>query len=124
MNKIRLTLCLILSCAMFSYAQVTTSSLGGYVADKNEGLEGAVVIAVHAPSGTEYYSVSDKSGYFRISNMKVGGPYVVTAQLLGYRQAKVSDIFLKLGETYVQDFVMEDESLSLDALVFVSSADD
>ncbi|MBO5419936.1 MAG: TonB-dependent receptor [Bacteroidales bacterium] len=124
MNKIRLTLCLILFCSIFSFAQVTTSSLGGYVTDKTAGLEGAVVTAVHAPSGTEYYSVADKSGYFRISNMKVGGPYVVTAQLLGYSQAKASDIFLRLGETYVQDFVLEDESLSLDALVFVSTADD
>lgn len=109
--------------AVVSFAQVTTSSLGGHVFDQSGNVEGAVITAVHTPSGTQYHAVSGRSGNYRIHNMRIGGPYTLSVQLLGYAEARVSGIMLKLGETYVQDVELKEESVSLDALVFSVESD-
>ena len=56
-----------------AFAQVTTSSLSGHVYDSVGNVEGAAVVAIHAPSGTQYHAVSDKSGNYRIH---CGTPWV------------------------------------------------
>ncbi|MBR6269109.1 MAG: carboxypeptidase regulatory-like domain-containing protein, partial [Bacteroidales bacterium] len=44
-------------------AQVTTSALAGQIVDEGgEPLVGATVIAVHTPSGTQYYAVANEEG--------------------------------------------------------------
>ena len=46
-----------------AFAQVTTSSLNGHVADEaGEPLAGAAIIAVHTPSGTQYATVANDQG--------------------------------------------------------------
>ena len=61
------------------FAQVTTSGILGVVKD-NAGspVEFATVVAVHNPSGSQYATITDNSGNFRLSNMRVGGPYTLT----------------------------------------------
>ena len=80
-----------------AFAQVTTSSISGHVYDNVGDVAGAAVIAVHTPSGTEYHAVTDKFGNYRIHNMRVGGPYTLTVDMLGYGQVKTENIALKLG---------------------------
>lgn len=109
--------------AVSAFAQVTTSSLSGHVYDSVGNVEGAAVVAIHAPSGTQYHAVSDKSGNYRIHNMRVGGPYVVTVELLGFGKAKASGIMLKLGETYVWDVELKEEAIALDGVVFSAEAE-
>jgi outer membrane receptor protein involved in Fe transport len=65
-------------------AQVTTGSLAGRVQNaKGEGVAGANVIAIHLPSGTTYEANTRADGRFQIINMRVGGPYSVTAAFTG-----------------------------------------
>ena len=65
-------------------AQVTTGSLAGRVQNaKGEGVAGANVIAIHLPSGTTYEGTTRADGRFQIINMRVGGPYSVTAAFTG-----------------------------------------
>jgi len=100
------------------YAQVTTSSMSGKVSEKDgTGVAGATIIATHTPSGTKYYSVTDNNGNYRIPNMRVGGPYEVTATLLGYADAKSDGAYLKLGENFVRNLTMSEEAVALDAIV-------
>ncbi|MEO0555175.1 MAG: TonB-dependent receptor [Bacteroidota bacterium] len=92
----------VLFAAIVAFGQgVTTSSMNGKVTDSNgEALPGATVIAVHAPSGTQYGNVTDLEGFYRIPNMRVGGPYEITVSFIGYQTYSGSGIFLSLGETF------------------------
>jgi outer membrane receptor protein involved in Fe transport len=82
----RLVLSLVTVCAfaVTASAQVTTGSLNGKVQnEKGEGVSGASLIAIHLPSGTTYETTSRADGRFIIINMRVGGPYSVTAAFTG-----------------------------------------
>jgi hypothetical protein len=79
-------------------AQLTTSGLKGKVLDeKNEGLPGASVVALHVPSGSQYGIMTNADGRFSLNNMRVGGPYQVTVSFVGYNTQVYSDIALSLG---------------------------
>jgi len=70
--------------AISAAAQVTTGSLSGKIQnEKLEAVSGASVIAIHLPSGTTYETTSRTDGRFVILNMRVGGPYSVTAAFSG-----------------------------------------
>jgi len=82
----RLVLSLVTVCmfAVSAAAQVTTGSLRGKIQnEKQEVVSGASVIAIHLPSGTTYETTSRADGRFVILNMRVGGPYSVTAAYSG-----------------------------------------
>lgn len=84
-----------------SIAQVTSSSLTGFVKDEtNQGLPGATVRATHQPSGTTYGTATQNDGSFNIQNMRVGGPYRVEVTYIGYDTKTFDNIFLTLGEPY------------------------
>lgn len=99
-------------------AQVTTSSINGRVLEaENEPLLGATVVAVHTPTNTKYGSSTDIDGYYRINNMRVGGPYTITITYIGKNEIVLSDIYLQLGESEKIDATLEDTTNALDAIV-------
>lgn len=103
----------LLALASFSFGQgVTTASFSGSVTDKNrDPLPGAVVNAVHEPTGTRYSTVTRASGSYRILNTRVGGPYTFTATMTGFKTEKEENIFVRIGEDKVINF-----QLSLDTV--------
>jgi hypothetical protein len=92
---------------------ITTGSITGEVTDQDGTtvLPGAVVTAVHEPTGTRYSTVTREDGRFRIANVRVGGPYTVTVQMDGFREQSVGDVFVKLGETVNLTFQLQLESI-------------
>ena len=106
-----------------AYAQVTTSSLAGQVVDEGgEPLIGAAVIAVHTPSGTQYYAVTNENGRYAIQGMRTGGPYEVTYSLIGCQTVVIPDIVLSLAETYQQNVVLKTATELLSEAMVVASA--
>ena len=88
-------------------AQVTTSSITGFVKSaKGEPLEGATITAVHVPSGTKYATLSKKDGSFTLPNTRIGGPFTLTVEYIGYEPSVINDITLSLGEPYVADVTL------------------
>ncbi|WP_276090549.1 TonB-dependent receptor [Pedobacter sp. JY14-1] len=81
-------------------AQVTTSAINGVVTDNRGALPGASIKAVHEPTGTVYGVVTNAEGRFAIANMRVGGPYTVTISYVGFQPETLTDIRLKLGESF------------------------
>ncbi|ULT26706.1 carboxypeptidase-like regulatory domain-containing protein [Sphingobacterium sp. E70] len=53
---------------------------------------------MHTPSGTKYTLSADKDGRFTINNMRIGGPYRVTATAVGLQPDIREDIYIRLGE--------------------------
>src|SRR5574344_521854 len=99
-------------------AQVTTSSMSGKVTEANgTPVAGATVVAVHMPSGSQYYSLTDNAGNYRIQNMRVGGPYSVEVSILGYGSNKGEGAVLRLGDNYVYNVVLKEEAVKLNEVI-------
>ena len=101
-------------------AQVTTSSIAGRVADSEGVVVGAAVVATHVPSGTNYYSITDKNGAYRINAGTPGGPYSVKVEMLGYRPVESANLYAPLGETLSVNADLQVEALGLEAAVFTA----
>jgi hypothetical protein len=106
-----------------AFAQVTTSSLSGKITDAGgAAVPGAAVVAVHTPSGTQYYAVVNAEGHYTINGMRPGGPYTVEVSCLGYQTVKYTDITLQLAESYALSSTLKDDSQTLSEAVVVSTA--
>ena len=106
--------------SVVAYAQVTTASIAGRVSDAQGAVIGAPVVAVYQPTGATYYAVTDSRGAYRLSGLTPGGPYTVTVDVLGYRKVENQGIYAPLGETVTVNSDLEEESINLDAAVFVA----
>jgi outer membrane receptor protein involved in Fe transport len=99
--------CALVAIAPALVAQVTTSNIAGNVtAADGSGLPGVTVEAVHVPTGTHYDTVSGGDGRYTIPNVRVGGPYTITASLEGFKPTTVSNIAASLGNTAEVDLKM------------------
>ncbi|HVO34782.1 MAG TPA: carboxypeptidase regulatory-like domain-containing protein, partial [Gemmatimonadales bacterium] len=128
--KLPWKLCLILALLAFvgtttARAQgVTTSAMTGVVTDSaGVPLGGVHVAAVHVPSGTAYSATTLTNGRFTIPGMRVGGPYRVTASMVGYRRQVQDNINLTLGVAADVSFVMGQVSVELEAITVSGVAD-
>ena len=102
---------------------VTTSSLNGQVTNAaGEPLPGANIVAIHTSSGTKYGAASDFDGYFRVSNMRSGGPYTITISYVGYKDYSQSDVFLQLGQTLAINHKMIEDSNALEEVVITGTS--
>ena len=106
-----------------AFGQITTSNLAGQIVDDGgEPLIGATVVAVHTPSGTQYYAVTNEDGRYTIQGMRTGGPYEVTFSLIGCQTVVIPDIVLALAETYQQNVVLNTATELLAESIVVASA--
>jgi len=97
---------------------VTTSSINGRVLEGvDQPLLGATIVAVHTPTGTKYGSVTDIEGYYRINNMRVGGPYNITITYVGKQDLALTNINLQLGESEQINATLAEATNALDEIV-------
>ena len=104
-------------------AQVTTSSMSGRVLDNaKEPLIGATVVATHTPTGTVYGASTRMDGTYNLSNMRIGGPYLVEVSYIGYHSEIISNLNLSLGEEFVLNVTLKEDTQLLDELVVVGES--
>ena len=117
------SLCLLLSLMVlspvWSYAQgVTTAAITGRITGvTGEGLPGVNVIAVHDPSGSKYGAATREDGHYTLPNLRVGGPYTVTASLVGYQKQSSRNLTLQLSQTLDLDFTLQEEAVQANEVV-------
>jgi hypothetical protein len=103
-------------------AQVTTSSITGFVkSDKGEPLEGATVTAIHEPSGTKYVTLTKKDGNFTLPNTRIGGPFQLKVEYVGFAPQTINDITLTLGEPYVAEVTLSQKANVLSEITIAAS---
>jgi hypothetical protein len=96
---------------------VTTGAIRGFVtSEAGDPLEGANVLAVHLPSGTQYGTVTRSGGTFAIPNMRVGGPYRITVSLIGYEQEQRDGITVILGQDLQLSFDLAVRAVEMEEL--------
>ncbi|WP_233524449.1 TonB-dependent receptor [Mucilaginibacter conchicola] len=112
-----LVLCLLLMSSLRAFSQETSGSLSGQVKDAKGGtLPGATVVALHTPSGTRYAIATDGDGRYFLNNLRIGGPYTVTASFTGMKTENSTDINVRLGGTQVLNFTLQDNAQQLSAV--------
>lgn len=104
-------------------AQVTTATITGNISDNGgEPLIGATIVVVNTATGSQYGTTTNADGRFTLPNLRVGGPYEVTASYVGYNDEKQGGIFLALGQTARLDFDLS-SGVSLDEIVVTGTVD-
>lgn len=114
-SVLRASLCLVAVSALVlawtpaAQAQgVTTGAISGRVTDSQGGaLPGVTVTAVHVPTGTRYVVVTRADGSYQVLNVRVGGPYTLTASLEGFTTQEKTDLFVQLGTDLEVDFGLD-----------------
>jgi outer membrane receptor for ferrienterochelin and colicin len=82
-------------------AQVTTSSVRGTVksADDGQPMAEVEVTLVNESTGFSKTVTTNAGGGFAFNNLQVGGPYRVTAAVVGFKSAEEANIFLTSNKT-------------------------
>lgn len=105
-------------------AQVTTSTIQGIVKDATgEPLAGATIVAIHTPSGTKYGTSARSDGRYNLPNLRIGGPYEVTASFIGFEAKKIQEIFLTLGKTQTIEITLDENVQGLEEVVVTVNQD-
>lgn len=104
-------------------AQETSGTLTGRVLDGIKApIVGASIEALHTPSGTKYTLSADKDGRFTINNMRIGGPYRVSATAVGLKPDIRADIFIRLGGAQELEFLLTEANQRMEEVVVSARA--
>lgn len=99
-------------------AQVTTGLITGTLTDpKGQPLAGATVKAVHLPTGSIYTTISTSKGDYTLPNLRIGGPYTLTIDFVGYNEAKFDNLNVSLGTPLILNGTMEIAGQTMNAAV-------
>ncbi len=83
---------------VLAFAQETTATLSGSVADaKGVPVSGATVSVTYEPTANKSAAQTNSKGIFILPNLKPGGPYTIVISFVGYEEQKFDNINLSLG---------------------------
>lgn len=106
-------------------AQITTSGISGILKDPSGSpLPGANITAIHTPTSSQYNTISDLNGRFRIDQLKAGGPYSLQISFIGFSTYKKENIYLELGIPLTTEVTLKENSVVLDAAEVVYDKSD
>ena len=104
--------------------QETTAEIQGLVTGGNAALAGVTVTATHQPTGTKYVTTTRTDGRYNLTNLKIGGPYLLVVSYVGYKNDKQDDINLLLGQAYKANFNLSENASTLKEVVVSSGRQD
>lgn len=103
---------------------VTTSAVNAFVTDaQGQPLSGARVLAVHVPSGTRYQGTTGEQGRATMLGMRIGGPYRITANMIGFQAQTIEAITLTLGSAADLRFQLQQLTVQVEGITVSAQAD-
>ena len=105
-------------------AQETTAEIQGTVTNGAAGFAGVTVTAIHQPTGTKYVTTTRNDGRYNLTNLKIGGPYLVEVSYVGFKKDQQNDVTLLLGQAYKANFKLVEASNNLQEVVVKASSQD
>ena len=105
-------------------AQETTAEIQGTITNGAAGLAGVSVTAIHQPTGTKYVTTTRNDGRYNLTNLKIGGPYLIEVSYVGFKKDKLDDVTLLLGQAYKANFKLVEASNNLQEVVVKSTSQD
>jgi hypothetical protein len=122
-NLLVLSATLIIFSTTTIFSQVTTATLSGIVKNKkNEALSNATVNVQFAEAGIQLNLLANAAGQFTIPNLRVGGPYKISASYVNYDAGSVDSVFLELGQNNFVELILEEKAKELSGIVVTSTA--
>ncbi len=104
-------------------AQSTTSAISGFVSDDDGPIADAVVTAVHNPTNTAYYTITNNKGYYVFNNVIAGGPYTIKVDKMGYQSVIVTGVFAHVSEAMMANAPMNKASVGLDEVSIIGESE-
>lgn len=122
-KKMGMFILLITILSITATAQVTTSSMNGFVKNDNGAiLSGSTVKLTHTPTGTIYQTATGKDGRYSLVNLIPGGPYTIEVSNVGFSNYTESNINLPLGENITVDAKLSTSATVLTGVVINSTS--
>lgn len=110
-----------LLCSPAVLAQVTTATLSGIVKDpKGNALPAATVVVEFPDAGIKQVLATKGDGRFTVPNLRVGGPYKVTATFVNFQQTVIDNVFLELGQNNSVDIQLTEKAGELEKVTVTS----
>lgn len=121
-KKFSLFLVMLFAATSLMHAQSGTSAaLNGVVTDASgKPLPGATVKALHEPTGTVAGAKTNSSGRFNIIGLRVGGPYVISASMIGYETQNKENLQLVINQNLTLNFKLNEKGVTTEAIQVVA----
>lgn len=92
---------------------ITSAAINGRVVDEaGQPIVGADIVAVHNPTGSVFGTSTRDDGRYNLPNLRPGGPYTVTATIVGYQRQVVNEVYLQLSQTLDLNFSLKEEAIA------------
>lgn len=100
------------------WAQASNGAFAGIVLDGSGGaLPGATVVIRNESTGFSTGASTNANGRFEVRQVPTGGPYSVSAQIIGYGTVKKTGYQMDIGATVRVDFKLEEKATELQEVV-------
>ncbi|MCC5826929.1 carboxypeptidase-like regulatory domain-containing protein, partial [Alkalimonas sp.] len=99
-KHLAMAVALAMGASQFAIAETSSSMRGQILSPTGTAAPNTRIIIEHIPSGTRTETVTNASGNFVASGLRVGGPYRVIIDSDVHRDVELDNIFLSLGDPY------------------------
>jgi len=97
---------------------VTTASVRGRVLDEQGApVERVTITLLNTSTGQRFQGVSRSGGYYTIENAAVGGPYVLSTQMMGFQPVRRTGFTLSLGQVLELNLALMRAAVQLGEIV-------
>ncbi|MCK8522216.1 carboxypeptidase regulatory-like domain-containing protein [Aquimarina sp. D1M17] len=118
-----LTLVAIFIFSIITNAQETTGILQGTLKDQQTNpVPFANITLTDSETNFTYGAISQENGFYRFNNIPPGNNYKINISFLGYKTVTQDRIIINLGNTTIKDFVLLEESTSLEEIVLIAES--